>query len=263
VTPLGALLWAAACHGAFQLAAYGLSLLGGALDLMTLGAAQAIVYLGFTWLMLRWLEPAASLRQSLALRPTHIGLGLIGMALGVALKLPAESLSRSVERWFPTPESQLSSRAALYRSDTLAQVLVLLIVLCVMAPLVEELFFRGACYGRLVRSGPKLAALVSGLTFVVVHPDLRHWPALSLVSAVLSGLRLASGSLLPGLGLHVTFNAAGVLALVLGASSATRPLDVAPAPLLASWLAAGLLLVVLVRLANNPGASRARAEDRA
>jgi len=263
VTPLGALLWTAACHGAFQLAAYGLSVLRGALDLATLGAAQAIVYLGFTWLMLRWLEPQASLRQSLALRPTHVGLGLIGMALGVALKLPAESLTRGVERWFPTPESQLSSRAALYRTDTLAQVLVLLVVLCALAPLVEELFFRGACYGRLARSGPRVAGLVSGASFVVVHPDPRHWPALSVVSAVLSGLRVASGSLLPCLGLHVTFNAAGVLALVTGTASATRPLEVPPIPLVASWLAAGLLLVVLVRLANNPGASRARAEDRA
>jgi membrane protease YdiL (CAAX protease family) len=257
------MLWTLACHAAFQLAAYGLSLLRGALDLVTLGAAQAIVYLGFTWLMLRRLEPVASLRQSLALRPTHIGLGLLGIALGVALKLPAESLTRGVERWFPTPERQLSSRAELYRTDTLGQLLVLLVVLCVLAPLVEELFFRGACYGRLARSGPEAAALVSGASFVVVHPDLRHWPALSVVSAVLSGLRVASGSLLPCLGLHVAFNAAGVLALVTGAASATRPLDVPPAPLLASWLAAGLLLVVLIRLANNPGASRARAEDRA
>jgi membrane protease YdiL (CAAX protease family) len=263
VTPLGALLWTAACHAAFQLAAHGLSLLGGALDLATLGAAQAIVYLGFTWLMLRWLAPAASLRRGLGLRPTHIGLGLVGMALGVALKLPAEFLTRAVERWFPTPESQLSSRAALYRTDTLAQVAVLLLVLCVLAPLVEELFFRGACYGRLAPSGPTAAGLMSGATFVVVHPDPRHWPALSIVSAVLSGLRVASGSLLPCLGLHVTFNAAGVLALVTGAASATRPLDVPPAPLIASWLAAGLLLMVLVWLANNPGASRARAEDRA
>ena len=263
MTPLGALLWTAACHGAFQLVAYGLSALRGALDLVTLGAAQAIVYLACIWAMLRTLEPATPLRQSLGLRPTHLGLGALGAALGVALKLPAESLTRVVERWFPTPESQLSSRAALYRTDTIGQVLVLLVVLCLLAPLVEELFFRGACYGRLARSGAKLAALVSGATFVVVHPDPRHWPALSVVAAVLSCLRVASGSLLPCLGLHVTFNAAGVLALVTGAASATRPLDVSLGPLLASWLAAGLLLVVLVRLANDPGASRARAEDRA
>ena len=263
MSPLGALLWAAACQGAFQLVAYGLSRLWGALDLMALGAAQAIVYLGCIWAMLRGLSPAAPLRQSLGLRPTHIGLGLVGMALGVALKLPAESLTRMVEGWAPTPESQLSSRAALFRTDTLGQVLVLVVVLCVLAPLVEELFFRGACFGRLVRSGPRAAALLSGATFVVVHPDARQWPALSVVAAVLSCLRVASGSLLPCLGLHVTFNAAGVFALVTGAASVTRPLAVPPAPLLASWLAAGLLLVVLVRLANNPGASSARAEDRA
>jgi uncharacterized protein len=262
VTPLGALLWTAGCQGAFQLAAYGLSSLRGALDLVTLGALQALVYLGCIGAMRR-LEPAPSLRQSLGLRPTRASLCLIGAGLGLALKLPAESLTRVAERWFPAAESQLSSRAALYRADTLGQMLVLFGVLCVLAPLVEELFFRGACYGHLAQSGPPVAALSSGATFVVAHPDLRHWPALSVVAAVLSCLRVVSGSLLPCIGLHVAFNAAGVLALATGAASATRPLEVRPGPLLASWLAGGLLLMLLPRLANNPGAWRARAEDRA
>ena len=131
----------------------------------------------------------------------------------------------------------------------------------------HDVLLVGHSYGGVVITeavnDPKVAGLVSGASFVVVHPDPRHWPALSVVSAVLSGLRVASGSLLPCLGLHVAFNAAGVLALVTGNASATHPLEVPPTPLVASWLAAGLLLVVLLRLANNPGASRARAEDRA
>jgi membrane protease YdiL (CAAX protease family) len=253
VSPLGALLWTAACHGLFQLVAYGLSLTRGALDIVSLGAAQALVYLVGMFLMLRLFEPGVPLRQSLGLRPTNVGLGLIGVALGVCLKLPAESLTELVEGLYPSAEGQLLARAALYRTDTLGQVLALLAVLCVSGPLVEELFFRGASYGRLVKTGPRAAALISGGTFVVVHP----------VAAVLSYLRLASGSLLPCLGLHVAFNAGGVLALVTGAASATRPLDVGLLPLFASWLAAGLLIVWLTRISQNPLALRARTEDRA
>ena len=73
MTPLGALLWTAACHAVFQLAAYASSSQRGALDLATLGALQAAVYLGGIGVMLRRLAPRVPLRQSLALRPTHAG----------------------------------------------------------------------------------------------------------------------------------------------------------------------------------------------
>jgi membrane protease YdiL (CAAX protease family) len=262
VKPVGALLWTAACHGLFQLVAYSLSFVRGALDLVTLGAAQALVYLLGIFLMLRLFEPGVPLRQSLGFRPTDVRLGLCGVALGACLKLPAESLTELVERFFPSAEGELLARAALYRVDTLGQVLSLILVLCVSAPLVEEMFFRGASYGRLAKAGPRGAALISGVTFVMVHPDLRHWPALLVVAAALSYLRLASGSLLPCLGLHVAFNAAGVLVLVTGAASVTRPLDVGLLPLVASWFAAGLIIVWLTRISQNPLALRARAADR-
>jgi membrane protease YdiL (CAAX protease family) len=263
VKPLGVLLWAAACHGLFQILAHGLSLVRGSLDLMTLGAAQAVVYLLGVFSMLRVFDAGSPLRQSLGLRPTDPRLGLIGMGLGLCLKLPAESMTNLAERLYPTSESQLLSRAELFRTDTALDVLGLLVVLCVAGPLVEELFFRGASYGRLVKDGPRVAALVTGGAFVVVHSDMRHWPALAIVAAVLSWLRLVTGSLLPCLGLHVAFNAAGVLALVTGAASPTRPLEVPIVPLVGSWLGAGVLIGLSTRLRQNPEALRARAEDRA
>jgi membrane protease YdiL (CAAX protease family) len=263
VKPLGALLWTAACHGLFQLVAHGLSLARGALDIATLGALQALVYLSSSFLMLRVFEPGVPLRQSLGLRPTGALIGAIGVGLGLCLKLPAESLTRIAEGFFPTAEGQAASRAALYRTDTGGQVLALLLVLCLAAPLVEELFFRGAAYGRLAKAGPRMAALISGGTFVVVHSDLRHWPALLVVAAVLSYLRLAGGSLLPCLGLHMAFNAAGVLALVAGAGPAAQPLELGGLPVVSSWIAAGTLIVLLTRASQHPEALRARAADRA
>src|SRR5690606_8447155 len=118
------------------------------------------------------------------------------------------------------------------------------------------LFFRGASYGRLAKVGSRAAALTTGVAFVVVHSDLRHWRALFVVTAVRSTLRLAGGSRLRCLGLHVAFNATGVLALVTGAASVTRPLAVGVLPLLASWLLAAGLLLWLVRLSQNPEALR-------
>lgn len=263
MTPLGALLWTAACHGLFQLVAHALSVARGALDLATLGAAQALVYLLGAFFMLRVFEPGVPWRQSLGLRPSGALIFAIGVGLGLCLKLPAESLTRVAEAYYPTGEGQLAYRAALYRTDSLEQVLSLLLVLCLAAPLVEELFFRGASFGRLAKADPRVAALISGGTFVAVHPDLRHWPALMLVAGALSYLRLAGGSLLPCLGLHVAFNATGVAALVLGLATATQPLEIGLWPVLSSSLAAGALIVLLTRASQNPEALRARAADRA
>ena len=112
--------------------------------------------------ILRRYEPGLELRKSLALRPTDISLALIGVGLGVCLKLPAEASSAVVERFFPSQEGELLARAALYRTETIGQVLSLIAVLCVSAPLVEESFFRGATHSRLLARGQRTAAIVSG-----------------------------------------------------------------------------------------------------
>jgi membrane protease YdiL (CAAX protease family) len=261
VTPFVALLWTAAAYVVFQLLSNLLALRGTTPDLVSLGAAEALAYIGVMLLVLYRHDSGTSLRTALGLRPTHPALGLVGIGLGASLKLPVESLTLVVERVFPTEDAQLVARAALYRTETLPDVARLLLVSCLMAPLVEELFFRGALFGRLVKAGVLGAALTTGIAFVLVHSDPRHWPALLLVTAVLSYLRSIGGSLLPCLGLHVAFNAAGVLALVSGAASPTRPMQVPWSWLGVSWLASGLLLGLALRLAEHPQTAAARVED--
>ena len=260
--PFLVLLWVAGAYGVFQLLVSALSWRGRALDLVSLGAAEALAYLAVTFLVLQRYERGTPLRVALALRPTYVGLVWAGVGLGASLKLPAEALTDLVERFFPVSDAQLVARAALYRTDTLADVLWLSFVTCLVAPLVEELFFRGALYGRLVKVSVFWAGLATGLSFVVVHADPRHWPALLVIAAALSYLRAASGSLLPSLALHVTFNAAGVLALVVGAVSPTRPLQVSSWATSANCLAACLIALFAVRGAERPEAVQARREDR-
>ena len=261
-TPLLLLLWVAVAYAAFQVLVGVLSWRGTAPDLVSLGAAEALAYTAVIFVLLYRYERGTPLRVALGLRPTHAGLVLVGVGLGLSLKLPAEALTDLIERFFPASDAQLVGRAALYRTDTLADVLRLSFVTCLVAPLVEELFFRGALYGRLLKVSTLWAGLATGLSFVIVHADPRHWPALLVVSAALSYLRAASGSLLPSLALHVTFNAAGVLALVVGAVSPTRPLTVPWWETSLSWLAACLILLLAVRMGARPEAERARREDR-
>lgn len=193
------LLWVGAAYGLFQLLVLLLSAGGRALDLVALGSAQAVAYLIVIFGLLHRYEHGTPLRRALGLRPTHPGLVVAGVALGASLKLPLESLTNLVERHFPVSDDQLVARAQLYRIDGLGDLLVLSVVTCLVAPMIEELLFRGAAFGRAVKTSAVAAALATGLSFVFVHPDPRHWPALLLVSAALSFLRVASGSLLPPL----------------------------------------------------------------
>jgi membrane protease YdiL (CAAX protease family) len=260
-----ALAWTTATWFGLQALVFGASRLrpGVEADIVSLGGVAALVFLLGTFGVLSVHARGLPLRQALALRPTHPALLAIGVLLGVSLKLPAESLREVMETFFPSSDAELLRRANLFRSDTLTETLGLLVVVCLVGPLVEELFFRGALYGRMARASAPLAAATTGLLFVFTHTDFRAWPALVVVSCVLSFLRAAGGSLLPCVALHVGFNTVGVIALVTHAASAISPLNASMPLLLSSWFVAGVLIVALVRLSDHDLTARARSEDEA
>ena len=91
-----------------------------------------------------------------------------------------------------------------------------LLLLAVLAPLVEELIFRGLIYGWLAgRWGTTVAWIGSTLTFAGAHIEPAHI-ALVLPLAILFGwLRRRTDSLLPSLVAHIANNAMAVGAAVL------------------------------------------------
>jgi membrane protease YdiL (CAAX protease family) len=94
-----------------------------------------------------------------------------------------------------------------------------------VAPPSEELVFRGVLYTGLARSwGAVAAGILTTLTFTAFHiTEIRgYWPAwviIGLVGALLLRARVKSGSLVPGIALHATYNA-GLVVLTALASAA-------------------------------------------
>jgi len=88
----------------------------------------------------------------------------------------------------------------------------------VIAPLTEELVFRGVCFTGLARSwSPRRAACITTAVFVLMHVTSvpPYWPALGAVCALgaaAQAVRMRSGSLLPGMIMHSAYNSG--LALV-------------------------------------------------
>jgi membrane protease YdiL (CAAX protease family) len=100
-------------------------------------------------------------------------------------------------------------------TDPLGVVLLVLIVV-IGAPIVEELFFRGLLQRSLLRrTGPMAAVAISSFVFGLTHFQLLQFPALVAFGAVLGTLAVRTGRLGPGIVAHMSFNAVTVIALVL------------------------------------------------
>jgi membrane protease YdiL (CAAX protease family) len=148
----------------------------------------------------------------------------LGIAAGVASQfLLVPALEALLVPFVPHVFSRLSQPAQRETSGVHGfGVVVLVVLLCVATPIVEELFFRGLLLrgfaGKTAALGPRWCAVVSiGLSALCF--GLAHFEALQLISLVGFGVVLASlawrtGRLGPGMVAHAAFNAVTVLALV-------------------------------------------------
>lgn len=90
------------------------------------------------------------------------------------------------------------------------------LVVVVVAPIVEEVMFRGVGFGLMRRHGPWLAILGTAAAFAAIHGLVEGFPILFAFGAGLAWLRERTGSVYPCILLHGTFNG---LALVVSVST--------------------------------------------
>lgn len=101
-------------------------------------------------------------------------------------------------------------------TDTVRQPLQLaktLVILAVLAPLVEELVFRGLLYGWLARRwGTGVAFIASSLAFAAAHVELAHALLVLPLGLWFGWLRRRTDSLFPSLLAHMINNGVAVAA---------------------------------------------------
>ncbi len=137
--------------------------------------------------------------------------GLGGYASALPFMFAALAISQYIFRSFRTPEhpivqTVLEGGAAFWAAAVLA---------CIVAPIVEETFFRGMLYtGLRTRMGVWPSAIISSVFFAAIHPTLPagFLPILAL-GTVLAIVRERTGSLVPSMICHGVNNAVA-LALV-------------------------------------------------
>ena len=95
-------------------------------------------------------------------------------------------------------------------------VVLLVMIVGVGAPIIEEIFYRGLCQGALLKRGmpPAAAILITAVVFGLSHGELLQLPALVLFGAAAGYLAHRTGRLGPGIAAHVAFNMVTVIALL-------------------------------------------------
>lgn len=175
-------------------------------------AVQYAIILGAVLLIARGLE-----RATLGLQPPvswgrALALGAAGLAAVWVAGAILNPFLKAGEEQGLVPESWDSSRAAPFVAN--------FVVVAVVAPVVEELTYRGLGFG-VVGSvlGPAWTVLATGLVFGLAHGLVVALPILSAFGAILAWLRWRTASVYPPMILHAVFNASALLAaVVLGGS---------------------------------------------
>jgi membrane protease YdiL (CAAX protease family) len=131
-----------------------------------------------------------------------IGIGMLVLTLTLAPLLdPGEEQGLTPTHWEPR-------HAAAYVANGL--------VIAVVAPVVEELSFRGVGYSLLEPYGRWTAIVLVGIAFGLAHGLVAAFPFLAAFGAGLAYLRSRTGSVYPGMIVHGLFNAIGLAAAVAG-----------------------------------------------
>jgi membrane protease YdiL (CAAX protease family) len=174
-------------------------------------AVAAVIQYGILLAVLLLIGRGLDLRELLAWRRPRSWPGATGFAL-VALATiyltagvvdvfldPAEEQGLTPERWEP-------DRAGAYAANFVAVAL--------LAPVVEELVYRGAGVSLLLRFGRGAAIVVTAAAFAAAHGLLEAFPILFVFGLALAWLRLRTESIIPCVAVHALFNAAALVAAV-------------------------------------------------
>lgn len=109
-------------------------------------------------------------------------------------------------RKLQSEEHRLGSEIWPESRNELAKLMGSAILIVFLAPLGEEMVFRGIAYTALRRRGKWRALTVTSLLFAVAHMQVIHFIPIFLIGLILAYLFERTGSLKPAIALHVLVN---------------------------------------------------------
>lgn len=151
----------------------------------------------------------------------------VGLVVGVLTQLVLVPLIYVPIFWvIGERDVSADARALTDRATDPVGIVLLVLIVVIGAPIVEELFFRGLLLRSAERRwGRWWAVAVSSLVFGAVHLQPLQFPALVAVGVVLALLTLRTGRLGPAIFAHMGFNAVAVITLITSRQDEPDPLS--------------------------------------
>jgi len=144
--------------------------------------------------------------------PKAAGTGLLWLVIIYPLILAAQWFTQAV--FGESDGSQEIVRYFLEHPDPKHRIAVILMAV-IVAPVAEEIIFRGYFYGVIRRFGGRIPAiLTSSLLFAAIHVHLPSMLGLGLLAVILCLLYERTGSLWATMTMHAAFNATTIAALI-------------------------------------------------
>jgi uncharacterized protein len=143
----------------------------------------------------------------------------VGLASGAVLQIVIVYVLTAPLLWlldkdledFEAPARELADRA-----DGFVGVASFMVIICIGAPIAEEIFFRGFLLRGLLKRGmsPSVSVVVTGLAFGLTHFQPLQFLSLSVVGFAFGWLALRYDRLGPAIAAHMAFNLVAGVALL-------------------------------------------------
>jgi membrane protease YdiL (CAAX protease family) len=218
-----------------------------------LGLAQLFALGSVVLLGVRLAHGDRSLREALRIRPVRVRVAALAMIAGAALHFPLVELTSTVSDQVPAialDEDDIRRIEQLTRIDGPLRAVTVPLTLVVIAPLTEELLFRGLLLPALrPRLGAAGALVLTSVLFGVFHVEPIAAIVASVAGFVLGTLLVRCRSVLPCLAFHGAFNAIPILLpeeLIPIQGFNVRENEHLPLPIVLATFAAGAIALALL-----------------
>jgi len=180
-------------------------------DPFNLGLAQAAGFGLVLMLGLSVAKGSGSAREDLAVVAVPLPAVALLLLAGAALQFPLTELGNLLSEFWPTPLAEQVAQRDLLNPHGYLGGAALIFALVLVAPLSEELLFRGLILrGLTARHGPLAGLFFSALLFGALHHGTSMFPA-TIAGLILGLVVLRTGSTLASVVVHAGVNAMPVL----------------------------------------------------
>lgn len=205
----------------------------------TLFAMIATVFITRSFLHRRikeqWKRPSLSFPEYVKYLVVAFGISAIGTWWSTAI----DALCKNAGIDVTMPNFSLT--------DNPAETAIMLTYVCFVGPILEETLFRGLILQSLRPWGDKLAIVVSGVLFGLMHMNLFQGLTAALLGMLFGFVAIKSGSIIPTVILHILYNST-LMAFELRGLEDNPALQTAYQIFLGITLLAGLVLISMRRI---------------